>query len=236
MLVLAFDGVLFDTLEARALVVRDALTAHGLHPAAEHVRDAVAGRTLAEAVRWVVLQSRGDQLDGTARDEASRRSSFDETSLDIASLHASQMYTALAARGFAVHVPARELLLRAASTSRIVVRADSRRREVDALLAMAGLENAVSMSRCSDDPGGGHASAHADSPSHTRPRDADNIRPLSVERSYAAISARMAHTPGFLGERVVGVAIEAGALARDAALRHGFDVVDRVSALDAGNR
>jgi beta-phosphoglucomutase-like phosphatase (HAD superfamily) len=211
-LVIAFDGVLFDSLGARAMVLSDALVAEGLVVEEESVRDAIAGRTLSEAVRFIAHR---------ARENAASRT-LDDTSLDIATIRAGQAYAALANRGFSLNTGVRDTIQRAATITRVVLRADSRRREADSLLAFAGLETAVSMTRCSDDP----APRSAGSDSHP-----DFLN--SLRHSYEAIAGRMRQNGALLGERgPVGVAIESTVAAKSIAAEFGFDIAESVSALD----
>lgn len=229
MFVIAFDGVLFDTLDARALALHDALVAEGVSVAVQTARDAIGGRTFHEAIQFVTRLAATNDPVATPAEIApdvalhvtatTVASAIDATSIDIASLRAGQAFASLATRGFALNVHARELLLRAAAVTRIVVRADSRRREVEALLALSGLENVVSMSRCCDDPA-------------PRLRDRDDAFSHTLRQSYASIMQRLNSNQSLLGERnPVGISLEACALGRSTSASHGFDAADSVSAV-----
>jgi beta-phosphoglucomutase-like phosphatase (HAD superfamily) len=216
-LVLAFDGVLFDTLEARSACVSDSLAAEGLTVDNAMLQQAIAGRSLAEAVRFLAQRS--------ARSATAR--ALDETTVDVATMRADQAYADLAARGFAVNVSARAMLERASSISRIVLRADSRRREVDALLSLAGLDLAFAMTRCSDDPAPRPVTNAVAMLGHME-RGAFNG---SIERSYAGIRLRLAANSRLMGERVIGIALEASSLARETAASAGFDTPENIASV-----
>jgi beta-phosphoglucomutase-like phosphatase (HAD superfamily) len=204
MLVIAFDGVLFDTLDARAEALSNALSADGVQLSSDAVRDTVEGRTFPEAVRALLPTD-----------------SLDETALDLASLRAERAFNALAAGGLALNTRARDVLLRAATVTRIVLRADSNRREVDALLNLAGLDVAVSMTRCSDDP------------LHIATQPASARAANSLERSYDSIKRRMAQNMSLLGENTsLGIALEPGPLGRRVAAEAGFEIATSLSALN----
>ncbi|MGV3710970.1 MAG: hypothetical protein ACO1Q7_19255 [Gemmatimonas sp.] len=193
MLVIAFDGLLFDTIGLRADAVRDALIAERVDIAATDVAALMPSRTIAEAVRAAA-----------AVDFA------DETALDLATLRAERTVTEQSARGAILNVHLRDRLRRAAGVTRIVIRADSRRIEVDRLLGIADLEGVVSFVRCSDDMG-------------TAPVGAGFATGSSVERSYLHIGKRMYANSSLLGGSAgIGVAIEVSEAARVVARSHGF--------------
>lgn len=193
MLVIAFDGLLFDTIGLRAEAVREAMIAERIDVAAADIAALMPSRTVAEALR------------------ASAPADFaDETALDIATLRAERIVTEQSARGAILNVPLRDRLRRAAGVTRIVVRADSRRIEVDRLLGIADLEGAVSFVRCADDLG-------------SAPNETGARATSSVERSYLHIAKRMYANSSLLGgSAAIGVAIEASEAARVVARTHGF--------------
>lgn len=219
MLVIAFDGILFDTLEFRAIAVAEALAAEGVVATTERVLSVLPSLSLAEAVR------------------AAANSSVDETTLDLASLRAERAISELGSRGAALNVTVRDKLRRAAAVTRIVVRADSRRREVDELLVLAELDSVVSFCRCSDDVGA-LAHSHATNPQSATTAAAGQLRApptqlSSVERSYAHIARRMYGNMTLLGTSAnIGIALEVGEPARTVARTHGFSTPD---GLDAAN-
>ena len=211
MLVIAFDGVLFDTLDARAMIVSDALAAEGLALNTERVRQAITGRTFSEAIRFLAPVARPDEANPN----------LDETSLDVAIVRAHQAFAALAARGFSLNISARDALLSAASVTRVVLRADSRRRDVDALLALSGLDSAVSHIRCSDDPA---------------PRAALRSMQPSLRDHYMQATTPSCSACDRTAVCLVNVALlvlrsKRGALAQAVATAHGFDTAPSVSAL-----
>ena len=232
MLVIAFDGILFDTLEFRATAVVNALAAEGVETNLQHVLSVLPSHSLAETIRVVA---------GAAH--------ADETALDLAALRAERTIAELGSRGAVLNVSVRDRLQRAAAITRIVVRADSRRREVEELLRLAELDSVVSFIRCSDDLGG-HAGDHTivgagtdsagdvanvqvgSSQSNPQP-----VRPLSVERSYAHIARRLYNNTTLLGtEANIGVALEVGERGRTAARAYGFDTPESFDAANLSGR
>jgi len=217
MLVIAFDGILFDTLDFRANAVVTALAAEGIVTNKQQVLSLLPSHSLAEAIR------------GATSAHA------DETALDLAALRADRAIAEIGSRGAMLNVAVRDRLRRAAAVTRIVVRADSRRRDVEELLRLAELDSVVSLLRCSDDLGD-HASNHTTTGASTQLRgDAananatsaqSNSRPLrlsTVERSYAHIARRLYSNKTLLGTAAyIGVALEVGETARAVARAHGF--------------
>lgn len=203
MLVVAFDGVLFDTLPLRALAIVEAFAAECVTTDESVITSLVASRSIAETVReYLSLQASPGTL-------------VDETTVDLVALRAERAAAALGSRGALLNVIVRDKLRRAAAVTRIVVRADSRRREVEPLLVLAELDSIVSLVRCSDD------AAATLSPS---------VGHASLERSYAHIARRMAGNMNLLGESsTIGIALEASDVARRAARALGFDAPDNFS-------
>lgn len=206
MLVIAFDGILFDTLEFRATAVANALAAEGIATEKDAILSALPARSLAEVIRFVVPQH-----------------ALDETTFDLAALRAERIISELGSRGAMLNVAVRDRLRRAAAVTRIVVRADSRRRDVEQLLSLAELDSVVSFVRCSDD---------TDNAS-VRSTDTANE---SIERSYAHIVRRLCSNRSLLGvASSIGVAVEAGEGARSVARTYGFDAPDNFSAVQLPN-
>ncbi|MEO7997918.1 MAG: hypothetical protein ABI852_10765 [Gemmatimonadaceae bacterium] len=204
MLVVAFDGVLFDTLSLRATAIAESLVTEGVTVTHELVASIVASRSIAETIRMCLQKW-----------QPTESSTIDETLLDLVTLKASRAVSDLTARGASLHVTVRDKLRRAASVTRIVVRADSRRREVEQLLIMAELDSIVSFVRCSDD--GSPPSEHVAGAS-------------TLERSYAHIVRRMAGNANLLGEASsIGIALEASEQGRIAARALGFEAPENFS-------
>jgi beta-phosphoglucomutase-like phosphatase (HAD superfamily) len=103
------------------------------------VTEAMSGRTFIEV---------SEQLLGGTQQVAA-----DPTLLELVALGAERRYEAAAGAGVAfvpdVVQSVREAGMRGV---RLVVRADSRRRQVEALLELAGITHLVALLRCSDDP------------------------------------------------------------------------------------
>lgn len=197
MLVVAFDGVLFDTLEVRATAVANALAAEGLPANRTHVQQVLPSLSLAEAVRAVAAAVvHGARV-------------ADETAIDLAVFRAERAVGELVVRGATLNVGVRERIHRAAAVTRIVVRADSSRAQAQELLSLAGLDEVVSMLRCSDDG---------------PPSDNVGTHHASAHRSYDAILKRMAGNASLLGERSsVGIALESSVTAQRIARTFGFE-------------
>jgi len=75
----------------------------------------------------------------------------DETTVDIVAHDASRRYSATLAQGISLVHGAEAWLAELGKAHRIVARADSARREVNAVLMLSSLENAFFFVRCSDD-------------------------------------------------------------------------------------
>ena len=217
MLVIAFDGILFDTLEFRAHAVIDALAAEGVVTSKQHVLSILPSHSLAEAVRAA-----------TGRE-------VDETTLDLAALRAERAISEMGSRGAVLNVAVRDRLRRAAAVTRIAVRADSRRREVEELLRLAELDSVVAFVRCSDDVGNHtketssvRTSAQAtdsavDSGSGSVPFSRPSARQSTIEHSYAHITRRLYSHMTLLGTAAhIGIALEVGEAGRTVARTHGF--------------
>ena len=216
MLVIAFDGVLFDSLTARANAVIEATSAFidVAGSGAATVLETLPGLSIAECVRTLMTNHANET-----------REPIDETAVDIASLSAERIFAANVRHGFTINVRARDMLVRGAAVTRVVLRADSRRSEVDHLLLLAGLDLTVSMIRCSDDGGsrgqlmGGITSGGSTS------RDSTSGGRASIDRSYTRITQKLASNKHLLGEAgTIGVALEAGISSSAVARTFGFDI------------
>jgi beta-phosphoglucomutase-like phosphatase (HAD superfamily) len=146
--VVAFDGVVADTLELRARALDEALAAAAARlqlDGAIHAvdsRQAMPGRTFAEAARELLpVLIAGDAHDAPPR----------ETLVDLIAVDAGRRYSNALSNGVSLQRDAGELLSTLAASGRLVARADSARHDVDAMLSLAGLEGAFTFVRCSDD-------------------------------------------------------------------------------------
>ncbi len=200
MLVIAFDGVLFDTLDERARAVFEALRSDVAVLEFEKVRATVTGCSIVESVRALAIETSA---------AGAPNSALDETAVDLACLRAERAFAAAVTHGFSLNMQARNLLQRAAAVTRIVIRADSKRREVESLLQLAGLDGSVSMIRCSDDQ---------------RSATTSLSNANSITRSYDLIAGKLANNAGLLGEAgTIGIALEIGANAQAVARKWGFE-------------
>ena len=210
MLVVAFDGLLFDTLPLRSAAIADALYVEGIAVPIETVREVVASRTIAETVRACAMFAAG-----AAHYTKWAGTFLDETAIELATLRAERAVADVTSRGATLNMAVRTRLQRAAAVTRIVVRADSIRRDVEPLLVMAELDSIISFVRCADD---GIPRA---------PRTSVSV----VEQGYTDIARRMASNMNLLGERsAIGIALEVSEAGRAAARMLGFDAPESVSA------
>ena len=145
--VLAFDGIVADTLPLRASALGSALSALTSFSAEqtgtrtdESLQRAIAGRTFAEAARALLAAGSADG------DEAER-----ETLVDLVAMDAGRRYSAMLSSGVSLCPGATALLTELASTGKVVARADSIRRDVEAILGFAAIESGFTFVRCSDD-------------------------------------------------------------------------------------
>lgn len=155
-LIVAFDGVLADTLPLRAHALADACAAE------------FATRTEAQAL--VVLPGRSmlEAAMALYPEEAER----DPTLPELVALRAQRGYRHLVQHGVPMHTEALAAVREASARgTRVVLRADSERRDVAPLIGMAGLDHLPAFVRCGDD----------------LPRAAG----ASLARSWLAIHARL---------------------------------------------
>ena len=140
-LVVAFDGLIADTHAARTLAVVDALAAEGTPTDAVYVASLVLGRSLDETVE-AVLHAKA----------ATSGTSIDHTTRDLTVLRARRNYSAIAAHGLPLLPGANAWIAAlAARDTRVVLRADSARVDVELLLRLSGLGDTVAFTRCADD-------------------------------------------------------------------------------------
>jgi beta-phosphoglucomutase-like phosphatase (HAD superfamily) len=130
--------VLADTLPLRAQALHEALSAEGLSGEAttEQCLRLLPGRTFDEAAA-LLLGVRGEQ---------------DPTLVHLVALRAQRGYRALVKQGVPFHADViAQVRDGAARGIRIVVRADSERCDVEAILALSGFDTTLGFMRCSDD-------------------------------------------------------------------------------------
>lgn len=155
-LIVAFDGSLCHSLPLRAHALRDACEAEQAAVSAAVIEEALPGRTFLEAAAEVLAA----------------RATHDPTLVELVALRAQRGYRALVQHGAPFDAAVLEQMRAAhARGVRVIVRADSERRDVEPLLQQMGLLDAIALLRCSDDP----------------PRSAAP----SVERSWVAIGHRL---------------------------------------------
>jgi hypothetical protein len=102
----------------------------------------IPGRTFVEAART--------QLAMLLPDHAGELPPL-ETLADLAALDAGRRYRDLLSNGISLRPGVQRWLSTLASSGRLVARADSARRDVEAMLSLAGLDAAFAFVRCSDD-------------------------------------------------------------------------------------
>ncbi len=163
--IFAFDGVLAATIPLRAQALVLSADAEGHVIDAAHAARVLPGRTLLEAATILLPQA-----------------THDPTLAELVALRAQRSYRALVAHGVSFDRDGLARLHEAVRRGdRIVVRADSERRDVEPLLALAGLEHVVHLLRTSDDPPRGAAP--------------------SLTRSWQAIDQRLTNMSLGAGER-----------------------------------
>lgn len=154
--IVAFDGVLADTLPLRAHALVEAANAEGQLCTTDQALAALHGRTLLEAALALFPH----------------HAAHDPTLPELVALRAQRGFRQLVQHGVAMRADVLLLMQQAAARGvRMVLRAESERRDVDPLLAMAGMEHTFGFVRCSDD----------------LPRGPDS----SLTRSWHAINARL---------------------------------------------
>jgi len=146
--IVAFDGLVADTVGARALALADAVSAEHHPLSAADAASLLVGRSLEEAAEAALSES-GDTAHAH---RATHDYPFDPTTRDLVVLRARRHYGAIAMQGLSIrNGVAHWLTNRAASHGRLVLRADSGRREVEQLLRWAGLLDLFTLLRCADD-------------------------------------------------------------------------------------
>jgi len=203
--ILAFDGIVADTIPLRATALAEAITlectlqeidvhAHDMLPVLHAL---MPGRTFSEAMCVAI-----EQLPVLQHE----RIRHDVTVHDLTALRAQRTWSAMASHGVPLHDGVLKWLQATMSRGlRVVLRSDSQRREVEPVLRLAGLEDSMLFLRCADD----------------LPRFAGSSM---LQASYAAIDARLdrQRLP-----RTQRVAVEADSETADFAL--GFAETSRLT-------
>ena len=135
-IVVAFDGLITDTLDQRTFAVVEGIAAVGFTIDTPIVRSLIAGLTLAEAVRLSFDVSGFD---------------IDETTIDIAIMRATRLLSTTMRQAVLLAPSAAEWMQRAAMHSRLIVRADSERSFVDTVLGTSGISDYIAFVVCPDD-------------------------------------------------------------------------------------
>jgi hypothetical protein len=174
-LIIAFDGVLADTLALRASALAAAALRYDVPLHAHEWRAALPGRTLGECAAHLL----------STRDAVRT----DPTRLELVTLAADRAASAQLRAGVRLE-PAPLIGIERALQSgvRVLLRSDSRRVDVEPLLALSGLGDLITL-RCSDDPATPTmvaTPAHRASPTSAIPP----VEPESTDehaRSYASL-------------------------------------------------
>ncbi len=149
--IIAFDGIVADTIPLRASALAEAITLEcaslGIDVGARDIlpllHALLPGRTFSEAMTVATEQVTALQHE---------RIRHDVTLHDIIALRAQRAWSAMASHG----VPLRDGVLSHLDAAvsrglRIVLRTDSQRREVEPVLRLANLEDSMIFIRCADD-------------------------------------------------------------------------------------
>ena len=132
-LIVAFDGLVADTLDLRADAIAATLGAEGIAVTPDRIRHALPGRALFETVELLLGPT-------------------DPTLADVVVLRAQQHISERMAQGVALTPNARVWIdVQQSAGARLVLRADSVRRDVERVLQLTDLEPAFTMVRCADD-------------------------------------------------------------------------------------
>ncbi len=153
--IVAFDGIVADTIPRRATALAtalaDAITAEGaslqidvrMHDILPPLRAWLPGRTFSEAVAVAMEQLPALQHDGIREDVTVR---------DLIALRAQRAWSEMASHGIPLRDGVQSWLQSALGRGlRMVLRSDSHRREVEPVLRLAGLEDSMLFLRCADD-------------------------------------------------------------------------------------
>jgi len=196
-IIVAFDGIVADTVPARARALADAIAYEwaplGIEVPPADLLSLLPGRTFDECMTAALQQV------PALRHERLRH---DVTGHDLIALRAQRSWTTAVAHG----VPLRDgvvdrLQAAVARGVRIVVRSDSQRREVEPLLRLAGLEDVLLFLRCADDVPqlAGATSLHASYEAITARLDRRRI-PRALRTAIEADSGAATLALGFVGD------------------------------------
>jgi len=140
-IIVAFDGLVADTLGARAQAIADALTSEGTPISADAIAEHVPGQSLEETIEHV-LRHHAAQRGGT----------IDHTTRDLAVLRARRSYSAIIALGLPLQATATAWIVKHASNGvKVILRADSARADVENMLRLSGFSDSIAFARCADD-------------------------------------------------------------------------------------
>ncbi len=149
--ILAFDGVVTDTIPLRARALADAITvecaspgnAVDPHDILPLLHELLPGRTFSEAMSVAI-----EQLPMLQHEQLRN----DLTLHELTALRAQRAWSTRASQGVPLHDGILSRLQAAVSRGlRIVLRSDSQRHEVEPVLRLAGLEDSMLFLRCADD-------------------------------------------------------------------------------------
>jgi beta-phosphoglucomutase len=138
-----FDGVLADTGGARSDALRSTLHEDGVALSANEYREHCAGRSFSDAVR-AALELRGVVLD--------------ETGVDLLVLRAERAYGVAVGKGITLADGVPQVVERLAGSVRLGIVTRAARREVDSVLALAGLDHAFTVVVTAEDVSAGKPS------------------------------------------------------------------------------
>ncbi len=122
-----FEGVPADTGAARQEALTSVIREEGVVVSEAEYRTACAGRSTTEAVRAIV---------------ALRSLTMDETAIDLLILRVGRVYAAHLSKGVTLVDGAREMVKRLAARARLGIVTRANRRDVDFVIALAGLDHA----------------------------------------------------------------------------------------------
>ncbi|MCC6242393.1 MAG: hypothetical protein IT353_06105 [Gemmatimonadaceae bacterium] len=148
MIVLAFDGIVADTLALRGEALRQAIAQVGddhleVATLARSIDALMPGRTFYEVARELQRMMLPSATHGVRE--------IDETWCDLVSHSAQQRQSIIMAHGTSLTEDFRAWLSRTETPTDWVLRADSYRRDVERWLGLTDLEHCFRMIRCADD-------------------------------------------------------------------------------------
>jgi len=136
---MAFDGLIADTITARAEAIEETLAGHDIMVSAERIVSALPGRTVSEVLRHVL---RPPSVGAP-----------DETLLDVLTMQAQRRCAQRLLQGVPLAPTLTDFVTQfQVRGTAVVVRSDSPRREVEQTLALTGTLGGFRILRCADDP------------------------------------------------------------------------------------